>query len=209
MSTEGGALPHPHMNPQASRLVGMRRILGAVFAALLLTTTACAAELPELAETSSSAPVGTDTSAGATIPASTAPTEPPVFVPDPLTGLETQSITVVDGNIIWLLTVAVADTAAERTRGLMNVADLGDLEGMLFVWEEPTSTDFWMENVILPLDIAFFGEDLTLVDSFTMPLCTTDPCPSYLAAGPFKYAVEVVADTFTELTPEATLILSP
>jgi uncharacterized membrane protein (UPF0127 family) len=187
----------------------MRRILGAVVAALLLTTTACAAELPELAEASSSAPVGADTSAGATIPASTATTEPSLLLPEPLTGLETQSITVVDDNIVWLLTVAVADTDAERSQGLMNVADLGDLEGMLFVWPEPISTGFWMKDVILPLDIAFFGEDLTLVDSFTMPLCTTDPCPSHLAAGPFKYAVEVVADTFTELTPEATLILSP
>ena len=169
--------------------------------------TACAAEVPELAGPSSNAPLGADTSADAAIPASTTTTAPPVFVPDPLTDLKTQSITVVDGNIVWVLTVAVADTDAERSQGLMNVADLGDLDGMLFVWEEPGSSGFWMKDVILPLDIAFFGEDLALVDTFTMPLCTTDDCPSYSAAGQFKYALEVVADTFTDLTPEATLTL--
>ena len=90
----------------------------------------------------------------------------------------------------------------------MNVADLEDLDGMLFVFDSPTTTGFWMENVILPLDIAFFDGDLVLVDSFTMPLCTTD-CPTFPPAGPFQYAVETLESEFAGISPGAKLILNP
>ena len=210
MSTEGGALAPPSHEFRASRLVGMRRILGVAVAALLATTAACAAELPDFTAASTSDPSGTESAAGsATIPASTTTTEPPLFVPEQLTDLEILPITIVDGDTIWVLTVAVADSDGARRQGLMNVADLGDLDGMLFVWEEASSSSFWMQDVILPLDIAFFGEDLLLVDSFTMPLCTTDECPSFLATGPFRYAVETLESTFSGMSPAAMLVLDP
>ena len=188
----------------------MRRILGVAVAALLATTAACAAELPDFDAASTAEPsVTTAPTGGPPIPASTTSTEPPPFVPEQIADLEIQPITIVDGDRLWVLTVAVADTPGERSQGLMNVADLEDLDGMLFVWGDPTSSGFHMTDVILPLDIAFFGEDLLLVDSFTMPLCTSDDCPSYPAAGPFRYAVETLESTFADITPTATLTLNP
>lgn len=189
----------------------MRRILGIAVGALVMISPACAASLPDFAPASTAEPSTSEAPIGSapTIPASTTTTEPPIFVPEQLIGLEVQPITIVDGDGLWSLTVAVADDDPARTRGLMNVADLGDLDGMLFVWEAPTTSGFWMSDVILPLDIAFFGEDLGLVDHFTMPLCTIEDCPSYPAAGPFNYAVEVLEGTFADITPAARLVLGP
>ena len=188
----------------------MRRILGVAVAALLATTTACAAELPDFDAASTIEPPATTPQADApSIPPSTTSTEAPPFVPEQLAGLETQPITIVDGERVWVLNVAVAATEDRRDRGLMDVADLGDLDGMLFVYESAITTTFWMKDVILPLDIAFFGEDLTLVDAFTMPLCTAGDCPSYSPAGPFQYAVETLELTFAGITPAAMLVLDP
>jgi uncharacterized membrane protein (UPF0127 family) len=188
----------------------MRRILGVAVAALIAASTACAAELPDFDAASTTEPPAATAPTGAPpIPSSTTSTEVPPFVPEQLAHLEIQPISIVDGERVWVLTVAVAATPQERNRGLMDVADLGDLDGMLFVFESATSVGFWMKDVILPLDIAFFDEDLMLVNSLTMPLCTTDDCPSYPPAGPFQYAVETLEPTFAEITPAAMLVLDP
>jgi len=95
--------------------------------------------------------------------------------------------------------VAVADDAAERARGLMGVADLGGLRGMLFVFPEESSTGFWMKDTVLALDVAFFAGDGSLVDLLEMVPCEADPCPVYRPAGSFRYALEVPAGGFAEV----------
>lgn len=54
--------------------------------------------------------------------------------------------------------VEIADDAAERSRGLMyrEAETLPRMGGMLFVYEHPQRTAFWMKNTPLPLDILFF-----------------------------------------------------
>lgn len=91
------------------------------------------------------------------------------------------------------LTVAWADTPQERSRGLMQVVDLGDLDGMVFDQGEERRTTFTMRNTLIPLDIAFFDADGTGVALLQMVPCETDPCPSYDAGVPFRYALEVPA----------------
>ncbi len=55
--------------------------------------------------------------------------------------------------------VTVADTMAERSRGLMFVEDMPLMEGMLFVYRQPQSVSFWMRNTLIPLDMIFVGAD--------------------------------------------------
>ena len=55
--------------------------------------------------------------------------------------------------------VAVADDNAERSRGLMFVEEMATMEGMLFVFERPQRTSFWMRNTLIPLDMIFVGAD--------------------------------------------------
>jgi uncharacterized membrane protein (UPF0127 family) len=89
------------------------------------------------------------------------------------------------------LLVALADTGGARRQGLMAVTDLLDLDGMLFVWSADTGGSFWMRNTVIPLDIAFFAANGSLVNTFPMEPCDlgTD-CPIYESGGEYRYALE-------------------
>ena len=140
----------------------------------------------------------TTTSVVDTVPttaASSTTTTPPSTtaapdVPDELAGFELATIAL-DGRE---LLVAVADRGELRRQGLMNVADLGDLDGMLFVFDQDTTGGFWMKDTLLPLDIAFFTVDGALVDRFAMEPCTTADCPTYRPSGAYRYALETMQD---------------
>jgi uncharacterized membrane protein (UPF0127 family) len=55
--------------------------------------------------------------------------------------------------------VEIADTEAERARGLMFRESLADGAGMLFDFDPPEPVSFWMRNTIVSLDIIFIGPD--------------------------------------------------
>ena len=94
------------------------------------------------------------------------------------------------------LSVRVADSEAERAEGLMGVRDLPADEGMAFVFQEPSTSTFWMQDTLLPLAIAFVGADGHILTITEMTPCTTDPCPTYAADGPYTLAVEANAGWF-------------
>ena len=99
------------------------------------------------------------------------------------------------------LRVAVADTPASRSRGLMGVDDFGGVEGMVFVFDAPTETSFYMKDVLAPLDIAFVGADGMVLQVLTMALCTADPCPTYASPAPFMWAIETPAGGLSGIAP--------
>lgn len=119
-----------------------------------------------------------------------------------LTGWETASVTV--GQEVLL--VALADDPGERAQGLMGVEDFGDLNGMLFVFEQESFAAFSMEDTPVPLDIAFFDSEGILVDVLTMEPCEADPCRAYLASGAFAWALETPVGTLGELGSDVRLV---
>ena len=94
------------------------------------------------------------------------------------------------------LSVRVADSEAERERGLMGVGDLPADDGMAFVFDGPVTSTFWMKDTQIPLSIAFSDEDGQILTITEMTPCRTDPCPTYAADGPYTMAVEANAGWF-------------
>ncbi|HUP14587.1 MAG TPA: DUF192 domain-containing protein [Acidimicrobiia bacterium] len=103
------------------------------------------------------------------------------------------------------LLVAIADDPGERAQGLMGVEELGDLDGMLFVFSQEALGGFWMKGTLIPLDIVFFDDDRTFVDMLSMVPCTADPCPSYVPAAPYSWALETPVGALPPL-PEGTVL---
>jgi len=93
------------------------------------------------------------------------------------------------------LDVVVADEGDERFQGLRRRQDIGPYDGMLFVFDRPTSSSFTMSTVPVPLDIGFYDERGRLVDRLRMEPCPHEQsrCPLYSASGPFTYALETLA----------------
>jgi uncharacterized membrane protein (UPF0127 family) len=57
------------------------------------------------------------------------------------------------------ITVEIARTEEERSKGLMYRKILPDGEGMLFVFSRDQQLSFWMKNTLIPLSIAFIASD--------------------------------------------------
>ena len=147
----------------------------------------------------------TSTTTSTTLPPSTTTTLPPTTTTTlnvgDLADWEVGTV-VVDGVELM---VAVADDPGERAQGLMGVDDLGSLAGMLFVYESDTQGGFWMKDTIIPLDIAFFAADGSLVNLQTMEPCQADPCPLYYPGASYRWALEAPAGNLQALGPGATL----
>ncbi len=55
--------------------------------------------------------------------------------------------------------VELADSDAERERGLMYRTSMPEEQGMLFSWTDERVRTFWMHNTCIPLDMLFITKD--------------------------------------------------
>ena len=98
--------------------------------------------------------------------------------------------------------VEEADSPAERERGLMGRTSLGASDGMVFVFgdvsEDPVTDRFWMKDTQIPLSIAFWDADGSILAIHDMDPCAADPCPTYGAQAPYVGALEVNQGFFEE-----------
>jgi uncharacterized membrane protein (UPF0127 family) len=84
--------------------------------------------------------------------------------------------------------VEVAQTEEEKARGLMFRENLGQNEGMLFVYGRQEILTFWMKNTPLPLSIAFLDQRGKIVDIQDMEPFSLQ---THFSSFPAKYALEM------------------
>ena len=86
------------------------------------------------------------------------------------------------------LNVEIASKDEERQKGLMYRKELGENEGMLFVFEKDKILSFWMKNTSIPLSIAFLDKNGRVIDIYDMKPFSLEPVVSTLKC---RYALEV------------------
>ena len=90
-----------------------------------------------------------------------------------------------------LLRVWVADDPDERRQGMRQVERLPEgIDGMLFVFPNPSTPSFVMLGALIPLDLWFFDGDGRMVGSAAMEPCTEEPCPRYSPPVEVVWALE-------------------
>jgi uncharacterized membrane protein (UPF0127 family) len=151
----------------------------AIALSILLALTAAACDSSD----SNPAPTPTASLSLTTVAATSGPQVPPQ--------LENSELRVVSVGERELL-LAVADSPGLRVTGLMDVEDLGDLDGMLFFWRHLADGGFWMKDTLIPLDIVWFDVDGAMVGGASMVPCVTETCPIYEPDWDvdYRYAIE-------------------
>lgn len=94
-------------------------------------------------------------------------------------------------------TVEIAETDAERARGLMFRQELADDAGMLFDFHEERPVAFWMQNTFIPLDMIFIRADGTVqnIHANARPQDTT----SIPSDGPVRFVLEIPGGRAAEI----------
>lgn len=89
----------------------------------------------------------------------------------------------------------VASTPESQQIGLMYRTSMGANSGMLFAFRDKAGHCFWMRNTLIPLSIAFIGDDGRIVNIEEMEARTeNNHCPQK----PVRFALEMNQGWFTQ-----------
>ena len=89
---------------------------------------------------------------------------------------------------MFVIHAEVASTPAEREQGLMFRKQLGQNEGMVFIFDSPATVCMWMKNTLIPLSVAFIDNDGKIINIEEMQAQTTNNhCGKKLV----RYALEM------------------
>ena len=104
-----------------------------------------------------------------------------------------QTLEIVSKTGVHTFTVELAETDAEREKGLMFRKELPEGRGMLFDFHAEAPVGFWMQNTYIPLDMIFIRGDgrILRIAENTEPL-STKIVPS---GGPVRAVLEVIGGT--------------
>jgi len=96
--------------------------------------------------------------------------------------------------------------------GMRGLTGFAGADGMLFDFDQdvdPGSVVFVMDGVAFPLEIAWFSESGALVGTASMATCAKEPCPTYTADAPYRWAIEAPPGAFAALRPTDRLDIRP
>lgn len=85
--------------------------------------------------------------------------------------------------------IELADTPAERERGLSGKESLPEGHGLLFIFDKPDLYGFWMKEMNFPIDVVWLDESMVVVD--IEKNVTPDSFPHiFYPPRPVKYVLE-------------------
>ncbi|MBU1361991.1 MAG: DUF192 domain-containing protein [Gammaproteobacteria bacterium] len=96
---------------------------------------------------------------------------------------------------MYRIDAQVAQTPTQRQIGLMFRKEMPQAEGMLFVFEQPSTQCFWMKNTLLPLTAAFVADDGRIVNLADMQPMTE---ASHCSSEPVRYVLEMNQGWFSK-----------
>ncbi len=86
----------------------------------------------------------------------------------------------------------IADTPEKMQRGYMFREQVGEEDGMIFVYPSTSFHAMWMKNTLVPLDMVWMDADFRVVHiERSVPPCRKDPCPAYGSLRRASYVLEV------------------
>ena len=94
--------------------------------------------------------------------------------------------------------VDVADTLAERQKGLSGRESLKPNEGLLFTFQRPSGQRFWMKDMLISIDIIWINGDRVIGVTENLepePGVSIMRLKTYPSPGPVNYVLEVPAGT--------------
>ena len=92
--------------------------------------------------------------------------------------------------------VEIAETQQQQQQGLMFREVLAPNNGMIFAFDGERTGGFWMKNTLIPLSIAFYGENGRILKILDMEPCEADPCRIYDPGVAYVGALEVNKGAF-------------
>ena len=125
-------------------------------------------------------------------PEQTLPAGSPTFAPARVL-IDTE-----DGSVI--IDAEKAETDEQLSYGLMNRESLDEDAGMVFLFFDERTCCFHMKDTLIPLSVAFFDEDGTIVAIEDMEPCADgEECDLYGSPTPYTGALEVNQGAFERL----------
>ena len=88
------------------------------------------------------------------------------------------------------LLVDIADESNERAQGLSGRDKMAENKGMLFIFPQPGSYDFWMKDMLFSLDMVWVDAAGTIV-AITKDISPDTFPKTFEPPSPIKYVIEV------------------
>lgn len=110
-----------------------------------------------------------------------------------------------DNTVKHKITVELAITPEQQTRGFMERKSIPQGTGMIFLYKEDTQLKFWMKNTPHPLSIAFIDSAGVIREIYDMVPYSLQITASTHSV---RYALEVPQGMFTGMGIKAGCVLS-
>lgn len=88
--------------------------------------------------------------------------------------------------------VKLAQTKAEKRKGLQGRRKLGQNQGMLFIYPKERQLSFWMKDTLIPLDIIWLNKNKEVIKiKHKAQPCKSEPCPTFEPEEKSQYVLEI------------------